>query len=140
MAMILNPYVSFRDNAREAMDFYQSVLGGELTVTTFGDFGGDPADADKVMHSQLDTPGGLTLMGADTPAGMEYNDGDGRITISLSGEDQAELRGLWDGLTAGGTVVEPFEVAPWGDYFGMCIDRFGVPWMFNSGSPEDAEA
>jgi PhnB protein len=128
----LNPYLSFRDNAREAMDFYQSVFGGELTHSTFGEFqmSDDPAEKDKIMHSMLVTDSGLTLMAADTPNGMDHAQGDS-ITVSLSGEDEAELSGYWKQLSDGGTVAMPLEKAPWGDSFGMCADRFGVPWMVN---------
>ena len=74
MTVRLNPYLSFRDNAREAMGFYHSILGGELTLSTFGEFQAseDPAEQDKIMHSQLETGDGLVLMGADTPNRMEY--------------------------------------------------------------------
>ena len=128
----LNPYVSFRDNAREAMEFYKSVFGGELATSTFAELHAseDPSEGDKIMHSQLEAPNGMVLMGADTPNGMEYDEGS-RITISLSGEDEAELRGYYDKLADGGTVVMPLEKAPWGDHFGMCADRFGVRWMVN---------
>src|SRR3712207_2191529 len=121
----LNPYISFKDNAREAMEFYRDVFGGELTMSTFSEFGmnEDESEANKIMHAQLDTPNGLTLMGADTPDQMEYNEGS-RITVSLSGENDAELRGYWDKLSGDGTVVMPLEQAPWGDSFGMCADRF----------------
>jgi PhnB protein len=134
MTVRLNPYLSFRDNAREAMTFYQSVLGGELNVSTFGDFQAseDPAEQDKVMHSQLETPDGLVLMGADTPNAMEYEPQSG-VSVSLSGDDEAALRGYWDQLSEGGTVVMPFEQAPWGATFGMCVDRFGTSWMVNAG-------
>ncbi len=134
MTVRLNPYLSFRDNAREAMTFYQSVLGGELTVSTFADFqaSADPAEQDKVMHSQLETPDGLVLMGADTPEGMEYERQAG-VSVSLSGDDEARLRGYWDRLSEGGTVTMPFEKAPWGATFGMCVDRFGTSWMLNAG-------
>ncbi|MFE4195076.1 VOC family protein [Paenarthrobacter sp. NPDC056912] len=134
MTTRLNPYISFRDNARDAINFYESVFGGELTISTFGDYQAsqDPAEADKVMHSQLNTPGGLTLMAADTPAGMDFNPGD-NISVSLSGDsaDEAELRGYWDKLVDGGTVTMPLESAPWGDVFGMCVDRFGIAWLVN---------
>lgn len=138
MTTTLNPYISFREEARTAMDFYQSVFGGELTRSTFGELGGeggldDPAEADKIMHSQLVTPGGMVLMGADTPASMEHTPG-GSISVSLSGSDEAELTGYWERLSDGGTVVMPLEKAPWGDSFGMCQDRFGVTWMVNIGS------
>jgi PhnB protein len=133
MTVRLNPYLSFRDTAREAMTFYQSVLGGELTVSTFADFhaSDDPAEQDKIMHSQLETPDGLVLMGADTPAAMEFRPQAG-VSVSLSGDDEATLRGYWDRLSEGGTVTMPFEKAPWGDTFGMCVDRFGTNWMVNA--------
>jgi PhnB protein len=129
MASRLNPYVSFDGNARQAMEYYKGVFGGDLTVNTFGEFGApDSPDADKVMHSQLETPGGFTLMGSDTPSGMQRNPGD-TITISLSGTDADELRGYWEKLSTGGTVTMPLEKQMWGDEFGMCVDQFGVPWM-----------
>jgi PhnB protein len=128
----LNPYLSFRDNAKQAMEFYQSVFGGELTLSTFGEnqASEDPAEQDKIMHAQLVTDSGLTLMGADTPSQMSYNPGD-NISISLSGDDEAELRRFWEGLSAGGTVAMPLETAPWGDIFGMCADKFGISWLVN---------
>ena len=128
----LNPYLSFRDDAREAMEFYRSVFGGELNVSTFADFhaSDDPSEADKVMHSQLEAPNGMVLMGADTPNRMEYSEG-ARVSLSLSGDDEAELRGYYDKLSEGGTVTMPLEKALWGDVFGMCTDRFGVNWLVN---------
>ena len=127
----LNPYLGFRDNAREAMDFYHSVFGGELTRSTFAEFqAGDPAEQDKIMHSMLVTENGLVLMGADTPNSMAYTPGD-NYSISLSGEDDGELRGYWEKLSDGGTVTMPLEPAPWGDTFGMCVDRYGVSWLVN---------
>jgi PhnB protein len=134
VAVRLNPYLSFEDSAREAMTFYQSVLGGELTISTFADFhaSDDPAEQDKVMHSQLETADGLVLMAADTPAGMEHRPQSG-VSVSLSGDDEDRLRGFWDELSEGGTVAMPFERAPWGAVFGMCVDRFGTSWMVNAG-------
>ena len=139
MTTRLNPYLSFRDNAREAMEFYKSVFGGELQSNTFKDFGlsQDPSDDDKVMHSMLEAPNGMVLMGADTPSAMEVQSGSS-ISISLSGDDEAELRGYFEKLSADGTVTMPLEKAPWGDHFGMCTDRFGVSWLVNiSPSPDE---
>ncbi|HSK54086.1 MAG TPA: VOC family protein [Jiangellales bacterium] len=132
MGTRLNPYLSFRNSAREAMEFYHSVLGGELTTNTFAEFQAseDPGEQDKIMHSQLETDGGLVLMAADTPNSMELTPGS-NFAVSLSGEDEAELRGYWDKLSDGGTVTMPLEKAPWGDTFGMCVDKFGVSWMVN---------
>jgi PhnB protein len=131
MASTLNPYIAFDGTARQAMEFYQGVFGGDLRVNTFGEFGQqDSPDADKIMHSQLDTDRGFTLMASDTPAGMQRNPGD-TITVSLSGEDADELRGYWEKLSDGGNVTMPLEKQMWGDEFGMCVDKFGIPWMVN---------
>lgn len=132
MATRLNPYLSFRDNAREAMEFYRSVFDGELTVSTFGEFGAsdDPAEKDLVMHSQLESPDGLVLMGADTPASMEHTVGSS-VSVSLSGDDEAALTGYWQKLSSGGVVEQPLTKAPWGDSFGMCVDPYGVHWLVN---------
>ena len=135
MASRLNPYISFAGNAREAMEFYQTVFGGDLTVNTFGDFGAEAEHADKVMHSVLATDTGLTLMAADAPPGMAHNPGD-NITVSLSGNDAAELRGYWEKLSGNGTVSVPLEKQMWGDEFGACVDKFGIPWMVNIGQPQ----
>ena len=127
----LNPYISFPGTAREALEFYREVFGGQLAVNTFGEYGDKSApEADKIMHGMLETTSGYTLMGSDTPPGMEHDPGQ-NITISLSGDDEDELRGYWDQLSTGGTVNMPLEKQMWGDVFGMCVDRFGVPWMVN---------
>jgi PhnB protein len=133
MTTRLNPYLGFRGNAREAMTFYQSVFGGELTLSTFGEMHAseDPADADKIMHGQLLTDAGLCLMGADVPSGMDDTPGSS-ISVSLSGDGVEELRGYYDALSASGSVTVPMEQAPWGDYFGMCTDGFGTAWLVNA--------
>ena len=136
MGTQLNPYLSFRNTAREAMDFYQSVFGGELTRSTFAEFhaSDDPAEQDKIMHSMLTTGGGQVLMASDTPNSMDYAPGN-NYSISLSGDDDAELRGYWEKLSADGTVTMPLAPAPWGDTFGMCTDRIGVSWLVNIAGP-----
>jgi PhnB protein len=130
MSATMNAYLSFRDRAAEALRFYQDVFGGEVETTTFGEGGmaQDPAEADKVMHGQLTSSAGFTLMASDTPASMGVPSGSA-ITLSLSGDDEPVLRGWWDALTADGTVVLPLDRAPWGDLFGMCTDRYGIDWM-----------
>jgi len=137
MSVLLNPYLNFKDNAREALEFYHSIFGGELTVSSFGDFGAvqDPADTDKVMHGQLTGEAGLTLMAADTPSSMTFREPAG-ISVSLSGDDDATLRRYWERLLEGADIVEPLEVAPWGDAFGMLVDRFGIAWLVNIAGPD----
>ena len=132
MTTRLNPYLNFRDTTREAMEFYHSVFGGELTMSTFAELhaSDDPAEQDKIMHSQLVTEQGLTLMAADTPNSMDYTTGT-NFAVSLSGEDEGELRGYWDKLSDGATVTMPLDKAAWGDIFGMCTDRFGISWLVN---------
>ena len=131
MATTLNPYLQFRDTARPAMEFYRDVFGGDLTLSTFGEFG-DPSQpsADGIMHANLRTPSGYTLMASDTPPGMDHSPGTS-ISISLSGDDAAELRGYWEKLSDGGTVSLPLEKQMWGDEFGQCTDKFGISWMVN---------
>ncbi|ALX66363.1 VOC family protein [Microbacterium sp. XT11] len=133
----LNPYLSFRDNAREAMEFYQSVLGGDLDVSTFSQFPDmvqDESEQDLVMHAQLTTPDGLVLMASDTPSSMPYEAPRG-FSVSLSGTSSDTTRAVWDKLSNGATVTMPLDLAPWGGLFGMLVDRFGVSWILN-GDPE----
>jgi PhnB protein len=141
MTSKLNPYLGFRDNARDAMEFYHSVFGGDLNISTFGEMQAseDPAESDKVMHAQLETTSGYTLMGSDTPNAMEFAPGSNH-SVSLSGpsEDTDELSGYFDKLSDGGTVAMPLEQAPWGDRFGMVIDRFGVQWLVNIAGAQSA--
>ena len=134
MPVTLNPYFSFRDTAEEAMTFYRSVFGGELTVSRFGEYGAseDPAEQDKVMHAMLTTDAGLVLMASDTPADMDLTVGD-NVSVSVSGDDEAVLRSWWERLRDGGTVTMPLDQAPWGGLFGMCTDRFGIHWMVSIG-------
>ena len=135
MASRLNPYISFDGTARQAMEFYESVFGGELALNTYGQYGApDAPEADRIMHGMLTADNGFTLMGADMPPGMEYKRGN-TTAISLSGDDDEELRGYWTRLSDGGTVSVPLEKQMWGDEFGMCTDRFGVDWMVNIAQP-----
>jgi PhnB protein len=130
----LNPYISFSDNARQALEFYRGVFGGEVALNTFGESGMEGPDADKIMHGQLETPAGYTLMVSDTPAGMSRTEGSS-ISVSLSGDDAEELRRYFAGLSDGGTVTMALEKQVWGDEFGMCVDRFGINWMVNISQP-----
>jgi PhnB protein len=132
----LNPYLNFNGNARQALQFYQSVFGGELNLNTFADFGGQGSpDADRIMHGQLETNAGYTIMAADVTSDMEYHPIAG-CSVSLSGDDGDALRGYWEKLAAGGTITMPMQKQSWGDEFGMCVDGFGVPWLVNISQPQ----
>jgi PhnB protein len=132
MSITLNPYLGFRTNARDAIEFYHSVFGGELTISTFGENHASelPEEQDLVMHSQLTTETGLTLMASDTPSRMEYKEGSS-ISVSLSGDDEEALTRYFNGLAEGGNISQPLVKAPWGDSFGMVVDKFGVLWLTN---------
>jgi len=128
----LNPYINFRDNTRDAMEFYRTVFGGKLQLSTFKDYHAsqDPSEDNKIMHSVLEAENGIMFMASDTPNRMEYRPG-ANMSMSLSGDNEAELTAYFEKLSAGGMVSMPLGKAPWGDSFGMCIDKFGVQWLVN---------
>lgn len=132
MSSTLSPYLSFRDDARQAMEFYASVLGGEPQIMTFGAMGTEGPEADKVMHSQLTTTLGYTFMASDTPEGMDFQEGQ-RVTLAITGDDEEAMTGYFHALAEGGTVTLPLEKQMWGATFGMLVDRFGIAWMVNIG-------
>ncbi len=137
MKTSLNPYLHFKDNTRQAMEFYKSIFGGELRMNTFEEYhaSDDPSEAKKIMHAELNTGNGIVFMAADTPNRMEFHTG-ANINMSLSGEDEKELKGYFQKLSAGGQVSMPLKKEVWGDTFGMCTDRFGIDWMVNITAPK----
>lgn len=129
----LNPYINFKNNARDAMEFYKSVFGGELTMSTFKEgMNMEGPEAENIMHAQLVVGPEMTLMAADTPEHMEYKPQSG-FGVSLSGEigDEEKLKSYWEKLSEGANVSVPLAKAPWGDTFGMLTDKFGINWMVN---------
>ena len=129
----LNPYLNFNGNARQVMEFYKSVFGGNLMLSTFKDYNmsSDPSDDNLVMHSQLDAGNDITIMGSDVPKHMGQVTPGNNFGVSLSGDDEAELRRYWDGLADGATIMQPLTPSPWGDTFGMLTDKFGISWLVN---------
>lgn len=133
MTTQLNPYLILPGTSAQAVAFYADVFGGTPEVMTFAQVMG-PDAPEGVMHAYLAVPGG-SLMLSDGAPGEEAKPIQG-IACSLSGDDEAALRGWWDRLSAAGEVHMPLEKAPWGDTFGQCADQFGVTWMVNiAGSP-----
>ena len=127
-----NPYINFKSNTREAMTFYQTIFGGKLTMRTFKEFHAsqEPGEDDLIMHAELLAENGMTLMASDTPSRMVYRPGT-NFSLSLSGDNEAELTARFRKLSSGGTITMPLEKAPWGDTFGSCTDKFGVNWLVN---------
>ncbi len=132
MQTALNPYLSFGNQTREAMTFYKTVFGGTLDINTFKEFqaSGDPSEDNKVMHSMLKADNGITFMASDTPNSMKLST-ESSISMSLSGDNDEELRGYFEKLSEDGAIVMPIEKAPWGDAFGMVTDKYKVTWMVN---------
>ena len=136
MSSRLNPYISFSGNARQAIEYYHGVFGGQLALSTYGETGAEGTPfADQIMHGMLETDKGFTLMCADSPPGSELKAGN-NMAVSLSGDDSDDLRVYWEKLSDGGTVEVALERQMWGDVFGMCSDRFGVSWMVNISEPQ----
>jgi len=137
MATQLNPYLNFKDNTRQAMEFYRSVFGGELRMSTFKEYhaSSDPGEDDMIMHAELKAGNGITFMAADTPSRMEFHPGT-NFAMSLSGDDEKLLACYFKLLSTGGKITMPLEKAPWNDTFGMCIDKFGISWLVNISTPQ----
>ena len=127
----LTPYLTFNGTAAEAMRFYQSVLGGELTIQTFGEakMARTPAENDLVVHAVLKNDG-LTFMASDAMPSRQAKFGD-NVHMSVSGRDSAKLTMVFDGLANGGKVDMPLAKQFWGDVYGQLTDKFGIHWMIN---------
>ena len=132
MAIKLNPYLNFSGNTQEAMEFYKSVFGGELTLSKFSEYPDMEVPEgyeDKIMHAQL-VSDDITLMASEGKPGGEVVNGD-NFSLSLSGDDEAKLTEIFGKLAEGGQITMPLEKQMWGDTFGMVMDKFGFNWMVN---------
>ena len=132
---LINPHINFNGNAEEAFNFYKSVFGGEFaTIMRFKDlsspeFSVAENEANKIMHIALPI-GKNMLMANDVPESMgPVNENENRSKIFVSAESREEADKLFNGLSAGGTVEVPMDDSPWGSYFGMFRDKFGIEWM-----------
>jgi len=133
----LNPYLHYNGNAEEAFTFYKSVFGGEFTVVSrFKDLSMpehpiSETEANKIMHIALPI-GNSTLMASDVPEFMgQVNENENRTKISISAESKEQADKLFNGLSAGGAVEMPIGDSPWGSYFGMFRDKYGIEWMID---------
>jgi PhnB protein len=137
MSSQLNPYLNFNGNARQALEFYTSVFGGDLSMNTFASFGNDGPDGERIMHGMLQTDAGYSIMAADVTSDMTYEAPAG-FTVSLSGDadSASDLRRYFEKLAASGTITMPLQKQVWGDEFGMCVDGYGIPWLVNIGQSQ----
>ncbi|MGW3631185.1 VOC family protein [Streptomyces sp. NPDC005122] len=131
MTARVTPYLNFGGNAREAMEFYHSVFGGTLDITTYADLhrAEDAGQENLVAHSMVKGAVGVVLMGSDTTA-PQADEPDGSFSVALGG-DEAHLSAYWHRLSDGGTVTVPFTKSAWGALHGQCVDRFGTSWLVN---------
>ena len=130
----INPYIHFNGNAEEAFKFYKSVFGGEFArVVRFKEMpipGIPENEADKIMHIALPIGNKSLLMGSDTPSFMgKHNENENRSKISIQAESKEEADFLYNKLSAGGHIEMPIDDSPWGTYFGMFRDKYGIEWM-----------
>ena len=132
----INPYIHFNGNAEEAFTFYKSVFGGEFAmISRFKDMSiperpVSENEANKIMHIALPIGKSSVLMGSDTPEFMgKHNENENRSKISISAESKEEADQLFNGLSAGGKIEMPIADSPWGSYFGMFRDKYGIEWM-----------
>ena len=132
MATAAIPYITFAGNAREALNFYQSVFGGKVEISTFGDFNVPGAPADGVMHGALTTDE-FAVYGSDAMATGELGEA-ARIRIAIAGDDLESAGSTFDGLSQGGKVITPLEKQVWGDTYGEVVDQYGISWLYNIGT------
>jgi PhnB protein len=132
---LINPYINFNGNAEEAFNFYKSVFGGEFaTIMRFKDMASPEFpvaenEANKIMHIALPI-GNNVLMANDVPEHMgKTNENENRSKISISAESKEEADNLFNGLSVGGAIEMPISDSPWGSYFGMFRDKYGIEWM-----------
>lgn len=133
----INPHINFNGNAEEAFTFYKSVFGGEFaTIMRFKDLASDEfvvaeTEANKIMHISLPI-GNSVLMGNDVPEILgRTNENENRSKIVISAESREEADKLFNGLSAGGKIEMPISDSPWGSYFGMFRDKYGIEWMID---------
>ncbi|MFO0624481.1 MAG: VOC family protein [Polyangiales bacterium] len=137
MSVKVVPHLNLRGDARAALAFYRSVFGGELTIVTYRDAHSiqDPAEADQVMWGQVAARSGFCVMAYDVPSSRPWSPGEAPFYVSLRGETAEEIRGYWENLVEGATVLAPIAPSAWAPLYGMLKDRFGVTWVVDVATP-----
>lgn len=133
MSVTAVTHINLRGTAREALQFYQSVFGGQLALVTYTDSGyvPDPSNADHIMWGQVDAENGFRVMAYDVPVGTPWSQGENAYFVSLRGNTAEEIAAHWKRLSDGATIVRPLEPAQWSPLYGMLKDRFGVVWVLD---------
>lgn len=133
MTIATTPHLNFRGDARSALEFYQSVFGGQLAVVTHAQVYGDvPAEeAELVSWGQVEAENGFRIMAYDVPASIEWSPGVIPFFVSARGAEAAEVEGYWSKLADGATVIVPFGPTAWSPAYGMLRDRFGITWVLD---------
>lgn len=133
MSVTTTTHLNFRGQAREALEFYQSVFGGHLVAITYADAGGTqlPEEADQIMWGQVQSEEGFRVMAYDVPASRAYEPGTDPVFVSVRGQDEDELRRYWERLGKDATIKAPLEPSGWASLYGMLTDRFGVTWVLD---------
>lgn len=134
MSLTATPHINFDDRAREALSWYRTVFGGDLTLATYEDIHAveQPDQADRIAFGVLATPSGLRIMGYDVQPSKPYDAGSNAFYIALHGTEPDEIRHIWDALEVGGTVLVPLAPSPFAPLYGMVTDRYGVTWIVDA--------
>lgn len=132
MTIDVTPHLNFRGTAREALEFYRSVFGGDLATVTYADLGNaDPATADLISWGQVTSADGFRIMAYDVYPNLPLDRGQDPFFVSVRGTDADDLRRYWDGLADGATVVQSLAPAQWAPLYGQLTDRFGITWVLD---------
>ncbi len=132
MSITVTPHLNFRGNARQALEFYRSVFGGELILTSYADMGNtEPAEADRVVWGQVSADNGFRIMAYDVYDHLPWDQGKDPFFVSVRGSDSDELDGYWSKLADGATVTVPLAPSQWAPLYGMLTDRFGITWVLD---------
>ena len=133
MSVTSTLHVNFRGNAREALEFYHSVFGGDLVIAPYGDVpaGQGAGQSDQVAWGQVEAPNGFRVMAYDVQDGRSWDPGEIPFYHALRGTDADEITGYWDALARGATIEEPLGPAVFSPLYGKLTDRFGVTWIID---------
>jgi PhnB protein len=133
MTVSVANHLNFRGDARAALEFYQSVFGGDITIVTYKDAHSvqDPSEAGQVMWGQVAAKNGFRVMAYDVPSRMPWDQGKNAFFVSVRGDSAKEITALWEKLNSGATVSQPLAPSGWSPLYGMLKDRFGVTWVLD---------